>query len=137
MVADLKLRPPPLPAKIEDWTRFMKIERTLNDLVEDAHRILIDKKEYRVLLEAVWDEDAVEGSLSFDNCKAAELIRNWAKTQSGHELAGKKLATISKSLSIVLRRYHSSRNERRHMVDGAIVTPAQPQDRRISDDNGD
>jgi hypothetical protein len=118
--------PPALPADILDWHRAIKVERTLNDLVEDIHRVLVDDDKYRALLRAVYDEQAVEGSLSADNTLAAMMIRERAlKTDSevGHE----KLATISKALGTVLRRYKASRKQRRNMVAGE----------EVSSDNGD
>lgn len=118
----LKKRPAPLPTKIEGWQRQTKMQRTLNDLVEDIHRMLItESAEYRAFLDAVYDEDAVEGSLSADNTLAAMMIRNKAKTIAGNELTKKKLATISKALGVVLRRYHLSRKQRRNMVGGEEV----------------
>jgi hypothetical protein len=121
--------PPPLPEKIEEWQRFLKAERTLNDLVEDIHRILVADEEdgptYRALLRAVYDEQAKEGSLSADNIFAAIMIRDKAKVlDAAHELADQKAATISKALNIVMRRYHSSRKERRYMLEGEVV-PAE------------
>lgn len=121
--------PPPLPEKIEEWQRFLKAERTLNDLVEDIHRILVADEEvgstYRTLLRAVYDEQAKEGSLSADNIFAAMMIRNKARELDAvHELADQKAATISKALNIVMRRYHSSRKERRYMLEGEVV-PAE------------
>jgi hypothetical protein len=121
--------PPPLPEKIEEWQRFLKQERTLNDLVEDIHRILVADEEdgpaYRALLRAVYDEQAKEGSLSADNIFAAIMIRDKAKALDAvHELADQKAATISKALNIVMRRYHSSRKERRYMLEGEVV-PAE------------
>lgn len=118
--------PPALPERIEEWQRFLKQERTLNDLVEDMHRILVSDEEdgpaYRALLRAVYDEQAVEGSLSADNTFAADMIRKKARLlDPAHELAEQKAATISKALNIVMRRYHSSRKERRYMLEGEIV----------------
>jgi hypothetical protein len=72
-------------------------------------------------LTAVYDEQAVEGSLAADNIEAARMIREKAKTIEDHSLAHEKLATISKSLGVVLRRYHLSRKERRQIVDGQVV----------------
>jgi len=122
----LKPRPNPLPARLEDWKRNIKIDRTLNDFVEDVHCSLLasddDGERYRALLDAVYDEDAVEGSLSIDNALAAQMIRNYATDQNPkHLLAGKKIATISKSLGVVLRRYNASRSERRNTVGGVVV----------------
>jgi hypothetical protein len=123
----LKPRPNPLPARLEDWKRNIKIDRTLNDHVEDVHCALLtsddDGERYRALLDAVYDEDAVEGSLSIDNALAAQMIRNYATDQNPkHLLAGKKIATISKSLGVVLRRYNASRAERRNTVGGVVVS---------------
>jgi|SRR6516164_2210810 hypothetical protein len=121
--SSLEFRPaPPLPEKIEDWERFIKAERTLNDLVEDIHRILVDESpEYRAYLRAVYDAHAVTGSLSFDNCKACEIIQEKAKEIGNTEVANEKLAVINLALGVVLRRYHKSRKQRRNMVGGEEV----------------
>jgi hypothetical protein len=118
----VRARPTPLPASIEDWQRKIKSERTLNDHVEDLHVMCwSESPDYRKYLEAVWDSDAVEGSLSIDNVKAAEMIREKARTIAGNPIANKKLDPIVKSLGVVLRRYQASRKERRNTVDGRIV----------------
>jgi hypothetical protein len=115
-------RPVQLPASIDEWERKIKTERTLNDHIEDLHLMLWnDSEDYRRFLEAVWDSDAVEGSLAIDNVKAAELLREKARTIAGHIVGTKKLDTIVKSLGVVLRRYEFSRKERRHTVEGKIV----------------
>lgn len=125
-IASRALRPvpPQLPAVLDDWQRFIGTKRTINDLVEDAHRALIESdhsEQYRSFLFAVYDEQAVEGSLAADNIEAARMIRQWANDADSHELAREKLATIAKSLGVVMRRYHASRKERRQMVDGKTV----------------
>jgi hypothetical protein len=115
--------PPALPVALSEWQRFLKSERTLNDLVEDVHRALIDSdqgEKYRSYLYAVYDEQAVEGSLAADNIEAARMIRIWS-SENGSELSRQKLATIAKALGVVLRRYHASRKERRQMIDGEVV----------------
>lgn len=122
----LKPLPPAFPATRNQWHRFIKTNRTINDYVEEMHLILIDDTEvrdkYQGFLWAVYDEQAVEGSLSADNTMAAMMIRDRAREiEDNHPLTGEKLATISKALGVVLRRYHQSRKERRLMVDGEIV----------------
>jgi hypothetical protein len=119
----LKPLPPKLPEKIDDWERKVKFERSLNDQVEDIHRRLVDEgEEYRGYLYAVWDEQAVEGSLAADNFKAAEMIRAQAQNSPGYEEVGRqKLATLVKVLGVVLRRYGASRKDRRNMVGGEVV----------------
>jgi hypothetical protein len=124
----LKPRPPALPATIDGWERFVTTHRTINDEVESIHLQLLDdenqRDRYTQLLWAVYDEQAQEGSLSCDNCLAAMLIRDTARElNASHPLTREKLATISKSLGVVLRRYRQSRRERRDMVDGKTVSP--------------
>jgi hypothetical protein len=124
--------PPALPAVLEDWVSHLKQHRSINDAVEEIHKRLVDgdtSGQYLRYLFAVYDEQAVEGSLAADNIESARMIREKARTIEGHSLQDEKLATIAKSLGVVLRRYHLSRRERRQMVDGRIV---------VSDgDNGD
>lgn len=114
---------PPLPANINDWERFTKSERTINDFVEDIHRILTNEsEEYRGYLRAVWDAHAITGSLSFDNCKACEMIQKKAEElETFPEVVQEKLAVINLALGVVLRRYHKSRKQRRNMIAGEVV----------------
>ena len=113
---------PPLPTNTAAHLahRKLKSKRTLNDLVEDVHLTMVEDEHYVAFLNAVWDEQAVEGSLSADSLMAAQMIRAKAIKQGG-DLAREKLATIAKALGIVLRRYEWSRKERRNMVHGEIV----------------
>jgi hypothetical protein len=94
--------------------------KTLNDMVEDIHVRLYDKQDYRDLLNAVWDSEAVEGSCSADNYSAANLIREEAKRRTSGVMH-KNLTTITRSLGVVLRRFNLDRKTRRHMVDGVVV----------------
>lgn len=120
---------PPLPAKIEEWERSLKGERTLNDQVEDIHRLLVNESgRYRDLLRAVYDQHAVEGSLSADNVLAALLIREKAKTIGYQEIEKEKLAIINMALGVVLRRYKATRKQRRNMLDGKIVPDGDNED---------
>jgi hypothetical protein len=94
---------------------------TLNDLVDDIHHLLVRDERYRAFLHAVYDEQAVEGSLAVDDVMAAEMIREKAKEIGSTEVARQKLATISKALHVVLRRYGLSRKERRDRIRGEII----------------
>jgi hypothetical protein len=100
--------------------RKLKSKRTLNDLVEDVHLLLVEDEKYIAFLDAVFDEQAVEGSLAADNLEAAHMIREKA-VKMGSDIGKEKKATIAKSLGIVLRRYEWSRKERRNTVDGEVV----------------
>jgi hypothetical protein len=122
---NIQLQPaPPLPENIDDWVRQIKAERTINDLVEDIHRVLVNESpEYRAYLRAVHDAHAVTGSLSFDNCKACEMIQAKAVQIGSTDVAEEKLAVINLALGVVLRRYKASRKQRRNTVGGQVVPP--------------
>lgn len=114
----------PLPATREAMIAQRKTQRirTLNDHVEELHLYLYGNEKYERFLDAVYDEDAVEGSLTADNLEAARMIRD-AATEGNRDpyIRDKKLATIVKSMGIVLKRYGISRRERAHTVSGETV----------------
>jgi hypothetical protein len=118
-----KPAPHPLPITKEELEAHLKVfhEPTLNDVVHTYHVAMWDDPVYRRFLEAVYDEDAVEGSLTLDNGEAARMIRERAKAADDQRLGSKKLATISKALNVVLRRYGIGRKERAREVAGQIV----------------
>ena len=118
----------PEPAKLPDTVsgalahRKLKQRPTLNDEVESLMLLVWEDDQFQSYLDAVYDSQAIEGSLAIDNVKLAELIRDKAKA-IGNRVAQEKLATIVKSLNVVLRRYGFSRKERRDVVSGKIVNP--------------
>lgn len=114
---------PKLPTTVAEFLEHRKIKatRTINDEVETLYLKLIIHDWFRLLLEAVYDDLAVEGSLAADNYTAAWAIRDLAKKDDqSPQVAALKLATISKALQVVSRRYAFSRKERRNMVGGVI-----------------
>lgn len=115
----------PLPETRDEMIAQRKGERvkTLNDHVEDLHLSLFTSDpRYDRLLDAVYDEDTLEGSLAADNLEAARMLRDLAtKNDRDPYVRDKKLATISKSLGVVLRRYGISRKERSVTVRGERV----------------
>jgi 3'-phosphoadenosine 5'-phosphosulfate sulfotransferase (PAPS reductase)/FAD synthetase len=117
----------PAPAKIDEWTRHIKQERTLNDYVEDVHRALWDESiEYQRLLDATDDDEAVEGSLGADNTIAAQMVRAKALATKNHEVSKRKLATISRAINVVMRRYRQDRKRRRNTIGGEYLPPNTP-----------
>lgn len=123
-----------LPTNVEDFRerRLFGGARTINDMVEEIALTLYRTEKFRKLLEAVYDEMAVEGSLSADNIMAAITIRDEARKIGRPEIFELKLATISKALGVVLRRYQSSRKQRRNQLGGKPV----PEERNERD-NGE
>ncbi|MCB1773569.1 MAG: hypothetical protein KDI88_08120 [Gammaproteobacteria bacterium] len=104
-----------LPPTVSDLIeqRKSKTKKTLHDQVEDLHLSLWENAAYQALLDAVYPEQAIEGSLFADDFEAARMIREAAKKKGNAYVAGQKLETLRKSLSVVLRRYGISRKERR------------------------
>ncbi len=114
-----------LPQTVEELLAQRKpmVGRTLNDYVEDIHVKLWPNANYQKLLDAVYDEDAVEGSLTADNLEAAGMIREFAAGEGQvPQVAGRKKATIVKALNVVMRRYHMSRGERAVTLGGEPVS---------------
>jgi hypothetical protein len=122
--------PRPLPTTTSDLMAQRKgnAKRTLNDMVEELHLGLFEDEKYRGYLWATYDEQAKEGSLSADNVMAAMMLRERAKKMDS-PVALEKLATISKALGVVLKRYGETRKERRNTVGGEYV--------RTAEDNGE
>ena len=99
----IKPLPPQLPQTAAEFLahRKMKARRNLNDQFEDVHLALYDTdKSYTELLYAVYNHQAVEGSLAADDFKAAELIREKAKKMNNDELGSQKLAVIVKGIGL-------------------------------------
>lgn len=115
--------PNPLPVTVQDLEARRKTlhQPTLNDRVDNLFIKLWTSDDYRRFHDAVYDEDAVEGSLAADNLLAAMMIREKAKTEGDDYVAGKKLATIAKSLNVVCKRYGIGRRERAREVAGELV----------------
>jgi hypothetical protein len=119
----------PVPRDLDDWHRQIKIDRTLNDHVEDIHRLLMTDRDsdYAMYLDATSDDDAIEGSLSADNLICAQLIREKAREIGKIEIVGdnrrhpKKLATLVKAMNVVLRRYRQDRKTRANTIGGEQV----------------
>jgi hypothetical protein len=113
----------PLPATVEDLLaqRRPMIGRTLNDYVEDLHVKAWANPAYQAVLEAVYDEDAVEGSLAADNLMAAQMLREIAREHDVPQVANRKLATIVKALNVVLKRFRMSRQLRAITIGGQTV----------------
>lgn len=121
-------RPPPLPTTQRELIdgKLTKVGRTLNDEVDDIHVILWADDKYREYHEAVWQEEAVEGSTVADNFEAAAMIREFATKDEESRLryprvARAKKATIVKALGYVTTRYGQNRNQRRRMIHGEVM----------------
>ena len=104
-----------LPNTVQDLinARKTKSKMTLNDQIESIHMSLWEEPAYKRYLDAVYSEQAVEGDLFVDDIEAARMIRAYAKEKGVTYVREQKLATIRKSLLVVLRRFGTTRRERR------------------------
>jgi len=106
----------PLPATVEDLMRqrIAQRKRSIIDIVEEIHLQLWDKEEdYIRLLNSVWNEQAVEGSVRIDRVCAAEMVRDYAQKRGDNPAGKANLATIVKALGVILKRYRISPKQRR------------------------
>jgi hypothetical protein len=114
----------PVPRSVAEWVRTIKTRPTINDMVEQYHLTLLADENYARLYDAVYNEQAVEGSLMSDDHEAARAIRE-AAIRDNSPLGREKLATIVKAARVVLRRYDMSRNQRRDYFGSSGPGPSQ------------
>jgi hypothetical protein len=121
-------KPPALPTNSQGMLarRKMPVVTSINDSMDQVHLSLCDeeaelKARYLGLLDAVYNSQAVEGSLTGDDYAAAFLIREYAKEHNHPLLANAKADTIVHALRVVMNRYQIGRKYRRHMVSGQYV----------------
>jgi hypothetical protein len=106
---------PPLPATRTDLLAQYKLKRrrSINDLVEEIVVKLWDKNEnFMKYVDAIYNEQAVEGSLDEDDTMAALIIRDVAEKDKHVEVAKQNLRTIKLAMRVCLRRFGVSRPER-------------------------
>lgn len=107
--------PPPLP---ETRTALLaqyklKRKRSINDLVEEIIVKLWDNDaDFMRYIDAIYDSQAVEGSLVEDDTMAAQLIRNVAKKDGNGAVADQNLHTIKLAMRVGLRRFDVDRPTR-------------------------
>lgn len=107
--------PPPLPATRTELLAQYKLKRrrNINDLVEEIIVRLWDSdEEFMKYVNAIYNEQAVEGSLEEDDSMAALIIRDVAKKNKHDEVAAQNLKTIKLAMRVGLRRFGVSRPER-------------------------
>lgn len=115
---------PPLPATRSGLLAGYKLKRrrNINDLVEEIIVKLWDQhEEFMKYVNAIYDEQAVEGSLNDDDVMAALIIRDIAKKDKHVEVAAQNVATIKRAMRVGLRRFGISRPER----EGQATLPPQ------------
>jgi hypothetical protein len=115
----------PLPKTVFDLMNQRKgrFETTLNDKVEEIYLKLWEDSTFKRLLEGTNDSECVEGSESCDDHEAASMIRDHLRKEN-HVFGVKPLHSFKLALKVVMRRYRTSRKERRLTLGGQIVQEA-------------
>lgn len=113
-------RPVPLPATRESLVAQyrLKRKRNINDYVEEILLKLWPEQSFMKYLDALYDSQAVEGSLEADDFEAARIIRQYAKDDNHSPLvAGENLTTIVRAMRVAQRRYNIGRQQREEATD--------------------
>lgn len=95
--------------------KVLKLDN-IHDHVEPLFINLWDEEEFRQYFNGVYDSDCAEGSIKADEHMAAMRVRESAIEAGDHFLAKKNIATIVKSLHVVMNRFGLNRSQRRQMV---------------------
>jgi hypothetical protein len=106
--------PPPRPKSVEKYKEQRKGHRSFHDIVEEIHLMVYECEEYGVLFDAVWDQHAVNGSLTADMYAAAFMLKAKANKICPAVFEGKSVENIKKSMNVIRRRYGDSLKERRN-----------------------
>ena len=120
-----------LPTTIAELATLRKSVRTrnLNDEVDDINTRLWENPDYRKWFEALWPTDTIEGSFHDDEHEAARMVREYAQVNQFPIAASAKIASITRSLGVVHRRFAGmSRKERQQSVNGERVDLSEAAD---------
>lgn len=110
----LQRRPVPLPATREDFLAQYRLKRrrTINDYVEDVVIRIWDDENFTKHIDAIYESQAVEGSLDDDDTMAALIIREFARNNNLPVVANSKIHTVKLAMRVVLKRYGQGRHQR-------------------------
>jgi hypothetical protein len=130
--AVLELRvPPPLPETRKDLMKQYKLKRhrSINDLVEEIIVKLWDNDaNFMKYVNAIYDSQAVEGSMDDDDVMAALIIRDTAKRDKHVEVADQNVHTIKLAMRVALRRFDLGRGQRYDLARLPAPTISAPQE---------
>ena len=85
--------------------------KSLIDQVDELFGKLWDEsEEFRSLQEALFDSDAVEGSLRADDYRGALVMRDWVA--DGHPVKEQKMESLARALRYARKRWGISRTTR-------------------------
>lgn len=102
----------------------LKRKRSINDLVEEVIVKLWDNDEnFMKYIDAIYDSQAVEGSMDDDDVMAALIIRDTAKRDKHVEVSDQNVHTIKLAMRVALRRFDVARGQRYDLAKLPSPTP--------------
>jgi len=122
--------PPTLPQTREDLLAQYKLKRrrSINDLVEEVIVKLWDNnEEFMKYVNAIYDSEAVEGSMDDDDVMAALIIRDTAKQDKHIEVADRNIHTIKLAMRVALKRFDVGRGQRFNLALPAPTPSSSPE----------
>lgn len=127
-VEQLRPQPPALPETRTDLMAHYKLKRkrSINDLVEEIVVKIWENEEFQKLVSAIYDSDAVHGSMGDDDTMAALMIKGIAEKDQHVEVASKNLHTIKLAMRVALRRFDQGRGNRFDAAELPAPTPSAP-----------
>ena len=119
---------PALPETRTDLLTHYKLKRkrTINDLVEDIVVKIWEEEEFQRLVSAIYDSDAVHGSMGDDDVMAALMIKQFADREKHTEVASRNLHTVKLAMRVALRRFSQDRGGRFEVAELPAPTPSTP-----------
>jgi hypothetical protein len=118
---------PALPETRDDLLAQYKLKRrrSINDLVEEVIVKLWDNDDnFMKYVEAIYDSQAIEGSMDDDDVMAALIIRDTAKRDKHVEVADQNVHTIKLAMRVALRRFDLGRGQRYNLAELPAPTPS-------------
>lgn len=121
--------PPALPETRVDLLAQYKLKRkpSINDIVANIIVRMWEIEEFQKLVDAIYDSDAVTGSLGDDDVVAAQMIMEFAKREKIEEVSSRKLHTIKLAMRVALRRYNQGRTDRYEQAELPGMKVQQPE----------
>lgn len=107
----------PLPATVGGFDELAPPRKSgLNDAVQHAVRALYEKDEFRVLIQAVNNDEAIEGSKIADDFAACMMIRQYGVEAGNALIKAADLTDLKHALGVAMNRHKSGRKQRLKML---------------------
>jgi hypothetical protein len=115
----------PVTRRDLEASRVLKARPTILDQVEPIVVALWEDDNFKKLVDAIVDSDAVEGSLEIDDTMAAMTIRQYARDHHIVAVENHNLHTLRHAFRLVCKRYGVGRKQRAGEPNGDAPATAE------------